>query len=143
MNKNGNPDTVFEHGWLRIYPDGSACIAYDADAYEGGECTVPAPGLSELEIDERVQRQKRAIWMQGMWVERVWRKRNPVFDRGKERTTTVIRFRVCRSATEAKFVLSKVKEMAGIAEEEHAPQEAEDQTLEAAAPSTSMPAGEE
>lgn len=104
------PNT-YQNGGLTIHEDGRIEIIVTADGYPMCEGPVPAPWMSEIERAKVVQQQREAIWMRGMFITAEQRVRNEAFDKRNERTTTKIKYRMCKNADEAKFVVSKVKEI--------------------------------
>lgn len=88
---------------------GEATIYISADGLPSAETLVPAPMVSEVAREARVEEQKESLWLEGYFITAIVRVRNPVFDKPGEKSTTKIKFRVCKTEAEAKYVLSKVK----------------------------------
>ena len=100
-----------QSGLITIYPNGFACILIDKDGCPGGDALIPAPFMTEDEIENEVEEAKKEYWMQGYYIQSVSKIRNPAFDTPDQMTTTKITFRACKNKGEAEFVLKKFKTM--------------------------------
>jgi len=98
-------------GLITVYGDGSTEIQIDEKGYPGGDALIPAPFMTEDEIENEVKEAKKEYWMQGYYIQSVSKIRNPAFDKPDQMTTTKITFRACKNKGEAEFVLKKFKTM--------------------------------
>lgn len=75
------------------------------------DCCIPAPGVSEIERQKRVEGYRIGVWAKGCIIEKEWRVRNPVFDKKGEKTTTMLRIRPVQTEDELEFIVSKLEEV--------------------------------
>lgn len=72
------------------------------------DCIIPAPMMSEIDRQKRIEEYRLGAWAGGCVIEKEWRVRNPVFDKKDEKTTTMMRVRPARTKDEVEFILSKL-----------------------------------
>jgi len=73
------------------------------------DCIIPAPGMSEVERQKRVEQCRLGVWASGCVIEKEWRVRNPVFDKRGEKTTTMMRIRPAKTHDEIEFIVSRLE----------------------------------
>ncbi len=61
------------------------------------DCICPAPMMSEVDRQKRVEAMRKSIYVNGCMIEKEWRVRNPVFDSKGEKSTTMFRFRPAKN----------------------------------------------
>ena len=76
--------------------------------FMSGDCVIPAPMMSEVDRQKRVEQYRLGVWARGCIIEKEWRVHNPVFDKRGEKTTTMMRVRPAKTDDEAEFILSKL-----------------------------------
>jgi len=72
--------------------------------FMSGECIYPAPMVSEVERQKRLEEYRLNIYANGCIIEKEWRVHNPVFDEKGEKTTTKMKIRPIRTADELEFI---------------------------------------
>ena len=73
------------------------------------DCIIPAPMMSEIDRQRRVEEYRIGAWARGCIIEKERRVRNPVFEKKGEKTTTMVQLRPAQSEDEIEFILSKLK----------------------------------
>ena len=74
-----------------------------------GICICPAPMITEIERQKRLEEFRLCIWANGCIIEKEWRVYNPVFDKKGEKTTTKFLVRPAKDKSELEFTASKLK----------------------------------
>ena len=72
------------------------------------ECIYPAPMMTEIDRQKRLDDFRLNIYGNGCVIEKEWRVRNPVFDKRGEKTTTMFKIRPAQTEDEVKFIVSKL-----------------------------------
>ena len=73
-----------------------------------GECICPAPGMSEIDRQKRVENMRKSIYANLCVVEKEWRVHNPVFDKKGEKTTTMFKIRPARTMDEVEYIAKEL-----------------------------------
>ena len=89
--------------------DGSVKILIDSEGLPELECLIPAPFMDEVGRDKMVAKAVDGFYLSGYFLVEQKRIRNLAFDKGKEKTTTRLRYRVCKNEDEALLVGEKIK----------------------------------
>lgn len=72
---------------------------------------IPCPMMTEIQREEKVQKALNGLYLHGYFVEILGRRRNPVFDKKGEKSTTKIMFRPPKNEDEARFILDKIEKL--------------------------------
>jgi len=103
------PEKIYERENLEILANGEVVIYISEDGLPSAEALVPAPMMSEIEREKVINKAIDSAYMGGWFVKAQKRIRNDAFDRGKEKTTTQLSLRTCRTKDEAEMVIGKVR----------------------------------
>jgi hypothetical protein len=102
---------------LSINKKAEIIIAIIPDGLPRITALIPAPFISEIERQKRIDDAIKGIWIDGYFIESQNRIKNDIFDKKSEKTTTQIVYRACKNKDEAEFILLKVIELMGIPKE--------------------------
>jgi hypothetical protein len=91
--------------------DGNVSVAIVEDGLPQMWYNLPAPLVTEVVRQARVDEAKRSAWLEGYWIVSERRTRNPVFDKRGEKSTTELVVRPCRNEDEAAAVLERIRQI--------------------------------
>lgn len=105
-----HPEGGTRHGFVN-YRDDGIDILTRPDGLPKAWREVPAPMMPEDDRRARFAQARRALWLEGWFIESERMIRNRVFDKRGEKTTLKLVTRVCKNHDEALQVLGHIREI--------------------------------
>ena len=102
-------EKVMKHDCCRYYEDGTVDVAISPDGLPEMTALLPAPFMDEVRRHKMVEDAINNLYLKGYFLVSSIRVKNTAFDKGEEKTTTELVYRLCKNADEARLVGDKIK----------------------------------